>query len=106
MGLLLLFSIKVDLDEMEDFKKSEKQFTILSGVRGFQSVCPSCSDLWIRSAEALKEEKKDHNIIARCNFSAPAQPAVTFILQTSLNWLSAVTVCDRVHSDTPAPPDL
>jgi len=58
VGLLLLFSIKVDLDEMEDFKKSEKQFTILSGVRGFQSVCPSCSDLWIRSAEALKEEKK------------------------------------------------
>jgi len=37
---------------------NEKQFTILSGERGFQSVCPSCNDLWIRRTEALKNNKK------------------------------------------------
>lgn len=53
----------MDLGETEDLKKSlsynEKQFTILPGERGFQSVCPSCSDLWIRSTEALNKKKKE-----------------------------------------------
>lgn len=52
----------MDLGEIEDPKKSEsyneKQFTILLEEKGFQSVCPSCSDLWIRSAEVLKKKRK------------------------------------------------
>lgn len=51
----------MDLGEIEDLKKSEsyneKQFTVLLHEKGFQSVSPSCSDLWIRSAEILKINK-------------------------------------------------
>lgn len=58
----MFFSIKVDLGETEDFEKSEscneKQFTILPGDRGFQSVCPSCSDLRVRRKEALKKKRQ------------------------------------------------
>lgn len=44
---VVFFSIKVDLGKIEHFKESEsyneKQFNILPGERGFQSVCPSCN---------------------------------------------------------------
>lgn len=62
LDVVVVFSIKVDLDKIEDSEKSEsyneKQFTILPGERGFQSVCPSCSDLWITSIDILKKENK------------------------------------------------